>query len=130
MSYCVHELAATDWHRLGEIEELKGQPLPTPLTARAIVAEYAGEIVGVWFAQTQVHIEPVWIKCAHRGGVLPIRMFKQLNQLLDSCSVTSAFCLADTPTVQGYLARLGLVELPHTLFHLSRGATWDSSPLP
>ena len=118
MIYRVRELPASEWGRLAEIPDLKDKPIPTPHTARAIVAEKAGEIVGVWFAQTQVHIEPVWISAAHRSGLLPKRMFKQLNQLLDSCSITSAFCFSDRPEIADYLRRLGLSETPYQTFKL------------
>jgi hypothetical protein len=116
----VRELPADEWDKLAHITAFGDKPFPSPFTARVIVAEQEDRIVGLWVAQTQVHIEPVWIDAAHRSSTLPKRMFNKLLELLDSCSLKSAFCFADRPEIADYLGRLGLVELPYRTFQLTR----------
>lgn len=112
----VRDLPVEEWNRLEDHPALQGQPLPDPTYHRAVVAEADGEIVAVWFMVHVIHLEPVWIDPHFRGGTLPVRMLKEMSTILDSCTVTKAFCFADRPEIADYLQRLGMQKLPYETF--------------
>lgn len=112
----VRDLPPEEWHKLEGHPALQGQPLPDPTYHRVVVAEDGEELVAAWFMIHVVHLEPVWIDPRYRGGRLPVRMLSEISSILDSCTVTKAFCFADRPEIAGYLQRLGMQKLPYETF--------------
>lgn len=112
----VRDLPQNEWERLWGHPALGGEDLPDPSYHRCVVVEDGDEIVAAWFMIQVVHLEPVWIHPDYRNGTLPIRMFKEMSAILDSCTISKAFCFADRPEIADYLRRLGMKQLPFETF--------------
>lgn len=126
----VRELPPDEWHKLANHPSITGQPVPNATDARAVVAERDGEIVGVWWIQLAIHMEPVWIAESERGSLTGLRMFTAVSEILDTHQITGAYCLADRPEVADYLDRLGLTALNAVPFILCRPSSPSASPSP
>lgn len=117
-------LPEEEWHRLTELNLEEGllPALPRPGGAEVFVVEdHLGDIVGFWMVRTMVHVEPMWIRQDHRGGLIPRRLWRSVRQFLDTCSVSAAFCLTESSIVGGYLARIGMKELPEKAYIYTHG---------
>lgn len=112
----IRDLPAAEWGKLEGHPALAGQALPDPAYHRIVVAEDKDRIVGAWFMMQVIHLEPVWIDPAYRGGTLPLRMLSTMTSILDSCSVKQAFCFADRLEIASYLERLGMKQLPYETY--------------
>jgi hypothetical protein len=117
MGLTYRELPPEEFHRLQGHEALKGVGVPSPDTARILIAERAsGEIVGFQMLVTVVHLEPIWVHPDYRGSMLPVRLWKAATRLLDALRIPMAFSFSDNPTISGYLSRLGLRKLQYETF--------------
>lgn len=57
-------LPADEWYKLSDIYP-EDKPMPSPITASAVVAEEDGKLVGVLFMQLAFHLEPIIITNAN-----------------------------------------------------------------
>lgn len=57
-------LPADEWYRLAAIYP-EDKPMPSPITASAVVAEEDSKLVGVLFMQLAFHMEPIIITNAN-----------------------------------------------------------------
>lgn len=108
----IRQLPEQEWNRLLALDDDWLEKIPEPDTAAIFVQEDdLGDIVGYWMVLQTFHIEPMWVRPDHRGGLVVNRLWKTMRQFLDTCSIKKAFCMTDIPDVQDYLGRLGFQEL-------------------
>ena len=116
----IRQLPVEEWPRLLDLPDKWLTQLPAPEEGVVFVAEdHQGDIIGFWMVLQAFHLEPVWIRSDHRGGIVPRRLWRRIRQFLDSCSITKAFCLTEQAPVAGYLSRLGFRELPDRTYTYS-----------
>lgn len=117
-------LPLEEWSRLAGTELDAVWPHLNPETARVLVVEDAGAIVGTWALFHVVHAEGVWIAETHRGKTaVARRLLKAMRQAATEMGAAVVATAALTPDVEGYLATLGAVTLPGTHYALSVGRT-------
>jgi hypothetical protein len=104
-------LPEEEWYRLENLGWLESTPRPGGAEV-FVVEDHLGDIIGFWMVRTMVHIEPIWIREDHRGGLVPRRLWRAVRQFLDTCRIPAAFCMTESPIVADYLTRLGIQELP------------------
>jgi N-acetylglutamate synthase-like GNAT family acetyltransferase len=116
----VRVLPPDEWHRLLELPGQWLKHLPDESEAVVFAVEdHLGDIIGFWMVLQVYHLEPVWIRPDHRGGLVPRRLWRRIRQFLDSCSIVKAFCLTEKVPVADYLSRLGFEELADRTFRYS-----------
>lgn len=106
-----------------EYDKLASHPFfathpPSPAGDIVVAEDAHGTIIGFWCLTPVIHIEPVWIDPAHRGGTVGSRLYSTVCQFLDSVGIPVAYCFAETPEVADYLSRLGLSPQPYLTFQL------------
>lgn len=102
------ELPPDQFNRLAAVEWPSDNPRPTPDTARVIVAECDGEIVGYLAIQIAVMLEPVWIEPRLRRGLIMRRLFDCAMKMMKPAAGQPYMTHAADQQMEGYLARLGL----------------------
>ena len=108
----VRQLPEEEWPRLLDLPDKWLKSLPYSGEGVIVVAEaHKGDSIAFWMVLQAYHIDPVWIREDHRGGLVPRRLWRRIRQFLDSCSIVKAFCLTEQAPVAGYLSRLGFREL-------------------
>ena len=114
----IRELPPEEFHRLQGLPMLDGLGLDNanPDFTRFVVAEVEGEIMGFWALTQAIHVEPIWVHPTLRGTTAPGRMWVKVKQILADFRIKTAFCCVDTPTVSGYVQRLGFEKMPHDLY--------------
>lgn len=105
----IRTLEPAEYDRLRDLKAFPGEDwIPSPGRSRVMVVENeAGEIIAFWVVQLVVHVEPIWIKPAARGGILAGLMWRALKALLAREEIRPYWALTNQPEVSGYLQRLG-----------------------
>lgn len=113
----IRQLPEDEWNRLLALDDDWLQRIPDSGTAAIFVEEDdLGDIVGYWMVLQTFHLEPMWVRPDHRGGLIVSRLWKAMRHFLDTCSIKKAFCMSEIIDVQGYLRRLGFQELPDKVY--------------
>lgn len=92
-------LPAEEWERLGPIMERQNFPIPDSRVAAAAVAERDGEIVGVWFLQMILHLEPLVIEDPY-VNFRTLQETLETPMLLDKKGITYYCCTENEKTTQ------------------------------
>jgi hypothetical protein len=105
-------LEASEWHRLKEIMEERFIPQPEAGSA-AVAEDEDGKIVGVWFLQLAMHMEPLVLKS-------PKVNFKRLHDVLfgqiSQHTGLRLYCFSDKDLVSAMAEHVGFRELPYKVF--------------
>jgi hypothetical protein len=118
----IRELPQDEWYRLEGIGPFASAGVPEPSDNwRLIVAEDAGEIVGVCGLFTAVHWDPWWVKATYQGnpavfGGLVEAGLQTLHDLgIDTVHTTVPH---DQPMLKAMLERFGYTGAPGQLYIL------------
>lgn len=87
----IRALPPEEWSRLEARFKANGSPLPSPRFAQIVVAEEAGDIVGLVTVQLVPHMEPIWVAPAFRGQQLWEPLLRKAATLLSSGTHFYAF---------------------------------------
>jgi len=118
----VRKLPFDEWHRLLELDGWLGE---LPRKGHAVVhvtEDNLGDIIAFWWVLQVYHIEPMWIREDHRGGLIPRRLWAAVQGFLDKCSIFKAFCHTEILPVEDYLERLGMKPLPTRMYIYESGS--------
>jgi len=117
----IRELGSAEWGRLKDVEgPFHGRVLSPTETARIIVAEVDGTIVGYWVAAATIHLDPLWFNEAYRHHPkVGLAMLGAMVHTLQEVGVTHAYAViadGDQP-VSGELAeKIGFAPVPGRLY--------------
>lgn len=101
-------LPPDEWPRLAGTEAERLWPLLNPRTARVVVVERQGEIVGCHVLMQMLHAECLWVHPEHRGKAsVARRLWSGVQEVARGCGVHAIVTHAVDDTVRGLLAHVG-----------------------
>jgi len=109
-------LPVEEWGVLEGHPVLGGYPVPAPGAATFIVTEDGDRIVGVQGIVQVLHLEPIWIDPAYRGGRIGEYLWRLVRETLATRGVRMAFAFANRDDIRDYLTRLGLAPTDLSTF--------------
>ena len=105
-------LDPSEWDKLKPIVEEKY--LPRPDSAAAAVAEDdSGMIVGVWFMQLTIHLEPLILKSPQ---VSFMRLFDVLMEVVKKDKGLRFYAFTDREIVNKMAEHVGMRAIPYTIY--------------
>ena len=112
-------LPGDEWPALSGTELETIWPYLDPATARVVVVEEDGAIIGCWAGFPLFHAEGVYIAPAHRGRASVARhLLLGMRSLAKDAGARSIITGAIDPLVAEMLLKLGAVALPGTQYAL------------
>ena len=107
-------LEEEEWEKLQGVVFGNDKWIPHPKTSSVFVAEDADKkIVGFLVAQLMIHVEPMWVEDAKRGGPIAFTLWQGMIDFLKSSGVKAFQTMASDEKIGNYLERLGLKKLPY-----------------
>lgn len=103
-------LPPPEWSRLAGTELAALWP-KLPETARVVVVERAGAIVGAWAAFPIWHVEGAWVAPGTGAGVAR-RLWVGMQRVIRALGVPCVWTGAETDAVRGLLEKRGAVRVP------------------
>ena len=88
--------------------------LPSPAYSQIVIAEEEGEIIGFCVLQQQLHIEPIWVKFDHRGGIVARQLWRGIKSMLGK---NPAYCSTKSRFITKLLKRLGFKSGGKTFYY-------------
>lgn len=115
-------LPPEEWPALAGTEAETLWPLLDGETARIVVVEDDGAIVGCWAAFPVVHVECVWVHERYRGtGSVVRRLLSGMREAVSAMGARKVFSAALTDPVRDLLVRLGGVLVPGSHYVVPMG---------
>lgn len=112
-------LPVDEWPLLTGTELETIWPYLDPASARVVVVEDEGQIIGCWAGFPLFHAEGVYVAPAHRGKVGVARhLLSRMRELAADVGARSIITGSIDPTVTDMLEKLGAVALPGTQYAL------------
>lgn len=106
-------LPPDEWPRLVGTEAEQLWPLLDPSTARVVVVEHDGAIVGCHVLMQVVYAECLWVHPDHRGkSSVARRLWSGVQETARGLGVHAVATHAIDDTVRGLLAHVGAVRVP------------------
>lgn len=113
MNFQPRLLPPHEWYRLAGTEAETIWPALDRRTARVLVVEAAGEIVGCWILAPVYHAECLWIAPEHRGKAgVARRLWALMQKTVRTIGARTVATAAESDEVKALLARVGAVKVP------------------
>jgi len=122
--YLVRELPPDEYALLDATPLAQGiGPIKPSASHRVISAQdSSGRIVGYWFVNAVLHLEPLWIADEHRGRAgLVRRMWKGVQRIMRECNAAVGFAVVNheaPPYVIPRASKLGFQRVPGDLYQV------------
>ena len=113
----VRVLPVEEWPRVAHLP-FATNGLPDPQLALILVAEEAGEIVGIWSALTAVHLDGLWVSPEARGTTVAARLLRGMKALLTTKAIPVSFTMISAPEVAILAYKAGFTRYPGDLYML------------
>ena len=110
------QIPSEEWHRLQEIYEDNGMPLPPAEKNSAVIAEFEGKVVGMQGLHQIWHGGPLWVAPEWRGGGVSDRMDKEIQRIVRECGASRYVMFPSTPFSEAAVRRFGLKETGWPVF--------------
>ena len=112
-------LPANEWGRL-DGTDLEGMvPFLKPESAKVVVVEQDGQIIGQWLATPVWHVEGLWIAPEHRGTAgVARRLWAGMRREMREGGAAAALTGAETDAVRRLLAHAGPTRVPFDTYVL------------
>jgi N-acetylglutamate synthase-like GNAT family acetyltransferase len=104
-------LPRDEWNRLAGTEAEAVYPF-LPETARVLVAERDGAVVGTWVLTPIYHVECLWVAPALRKSTIAARLWTGMRLICASLGIERVMTGAMTDDVRALLAHVGGEQLP------------------
>jgi hypothetical protein len=90
--------------------------VPYPETAKAIVAEVDGKVIGFGVLQQLPHGEPAWVDPEYRGNGIGKEIFSRVNVLMDQLGAKWWVACSTSEASERLCRDAGMTEIPGKLF--------------
>ena len=110
--YKIRELPADEYDRLAPLP-IAAHGIPDPRLCAVLVIETPdGEIVGVWAAQTAVHLDGLWVAPEYRrASLLAIKLLKGMKDLLTRQGIMQSFTIVESVEVLALATKAGFTRI-------------------
>ena len=112
-------LSPEEWYRLEGTDLEDVVEFLKPESAKVVVVERDGHILGQWLATPVWHVEGLWIDPAYRGrSSVARRLWRGMQAVMSEAGATTALTGAATDQVRDLLAHAGAKKLPFDTYVL------------
>lgn len=105
-----------EWHRLREVYESNGMPLPPAERNSGVIAEVDGQIVGHQGLHTLLHAGPLWVAPEWRGRGVSDGMNFEIERIVREMGASAYFMFPSNAQSENAVRRFGLSKLPWQVF--------------
>ncbi|HLG97143.1 MAG TPA: GNAT family N-acetyltransferase [Bryobacteraceae bacterium] len=103
-------LPDSEWARLKDIYAANGWELPSPEHNRAVVAEHAGEIIGMWGMNAIAHAGPLYVAPEFRKQGIAVLLGRGVEREMLSLAEGRFLVFASNPGSIAVARKLGYRE--------------------